>query len=129
MVFSWFGTEMNRIGPIILLISFVCLMFSDCGNDRGSYTEKNKLSGSSRDSLILVIKGRSGESVFEITRRLFYVDYVKSTSGIYIKAIDSVTSGGKYAWIYSVNDSVGQMAANEYITHDSDIIKWHYRKL
>jgi Domain of unknown function (DUF4430) len=82
----------------------------------------------STDSLIISLKGESGKSVFEITRAGHKVDFLNSPAGVFVKAIDSLESGYYYGWIYSVNDTFGQIASDRFVTKDGDIIKWHFRK-
>jgi len=74
------------------------------------------------------MNGVDGKSVFEITKEQHEVEYIESAVGMFVQAIDSVEIGTDYGWLYSVNDSMGQVASDKYITDDSDIIKWHYRK-
>jgi len=80
------------------------------------------------DSVVIDLFGQEGKSVFEITEKKHKVEYLESAAGKFVHAIDSLEIGSKYGWMYSVNDSMGQVASDKYITHDSDIVKWHFRK-
>ena len=80
------------------------------------------------DSLAITLIGVEGKSVYEITKEQQEVESVESAVGMFVHAIDSIEIGSEYGWMYSVNDSMAQVASDKYITNDSDIIKWHYRK-
>jgi hypothetical protein len=80
------------------------------------------------DSIILELTGKDGRSVFEITIEKHQLDFIESAVGNFIKSIDSVEINHAYGWMYSVNDTMGTVASDKYITNDSDIVKWHYRK-
>jgi len=80
------------------------------------------------DSLVISLQGVEGKSVFEITKEQHQVESIGSTVGEFVHTIDSIEVGSDYGWMYSVNDSMGQVASDKYITNDSDIIKWHFRK-
>ncbi|MCP4703748.1 MAG: DUF4430 domain-containing protein [candidate division Zixibacteria bacterium] len=115
----------NGLAITCILIMLMLITFS-CGNEE-DYLSENK-SNNSSDSLVIELVGFTGKSVFEITTEKYDVDHVESSAGIFVKAIDSIVSTRKYAWIFSVNDSFVPVGSNDYITNDTDVIKWHYRK-
>ncbi len=114
----------NSVVLVLLLIPVIlgCAGKSDPADNSGADTT------ASPDSVIISIKGETGKSVFEITRANHKVDFLDSPAGVFVKAIDSLESGYYYGWIYSVNDTVGQVASDRFITKDGDIIKWYFRK-
>jgi len=117
-----------------LLLCFViaCLIFTFGGcsdTDTNSKTESmDKTDSTPVDSLVIVLAGQEGKSVFEITEQEHELDYIPSIAGNFIQAIDSIEISSKYGWLFSVNDSMGGVASDKYITKDGDVIKWHYRK-
>ncbi|SYZ74517.1 exported hypothetical protein [Candidatus Zixiibacteriota bacterium] len=117
-----FGKKI-KFGALILLI--VLLAVSGCGKRR--FHDKGAKAAPT-DSLVVTVKGENGTSVFDLTARDHKIDYIETSSGIFIKGIDSVESNFQYGWLYSVNDSVAQVAADKYLTSDGDTIKWHFRK-
>ncbi len=115
----------NGLAISCILIMLLLITLS-CGNDDGYLSEKK--GNISIDSLVIELAGFTGKSVFEITTEEHEVDHVESSAGIFVKAIDSIASTRKFAWIFSVNDSFIPVGSNDYITNDTDVIKWHYRK-
>nr|MBN2278613.1 DUF4430 domain-containing protein [candidate division Zixibacteria bacterium] len=103
-------------------------IFIACGKSEKGERDNTVGTNQPTDSLILVLEGQEGKSVLEVTLENHKVDYIKSIDGSFVNAIDSVEVGIKYGWMYSVNDSMGQVASDKYITHDGDTVKWHYRK-
>ena len=110
------------VGAILFLLGCV-----GCGNENKT-DSADKTNAAPVDSLVIVLKGQTGQSVFEITQREHAVNYISSIDGNFVEAIDSIDINSKYGWMYSVNDTMGQVASDKYITNDGDIIKWHYRK-
>lgn len=106
--------------PLIILIVF-------CGNNQQS-GENRTGERPAVDSLVIEFSGQTGVSIFDLTRKGYEVEYISGSMGIFLKSIDSVSSNGNFNWLCSVNDSFVQIAVDAYITNDTDIIKWHYRK-
>ena len=109
-------------GVMILLVIF--LIF--CSNEKES--KESPDNNRSADSLIIELSGRTGVSIFDLTQEAYKVEYVGTPMGIFVKSIDSVPSNGNFGWLCSVNDSFVQIAVDAYITDDTDVIKWHYKK-
>ncbi|UCD18166.1 MAG: DUF4430 domain-containing protein [Candidatus Zixiibacteriota bacterium] len=80
------------------------------------------------DSIVIELVGQTGVSVFEITARSHIMDYDESSAGVFVRAIDSIEAGAGFWWRYSVNDTLGQVACDKYITHDGDRIRWYFGK-
>ena len=116
-------TQMNRLLSLCALFLAV-----SCGCD----SRKSELSETDQlvtDSLIIEMAGIEGKSVFEISDDNHELDYVESSMGVFVKGIDSISSNRSYIWLISVNDTMITTSIDKYIARDSDIIKWHYRKL
>lgn len=117
----------NRYNIFILVVLLIPVII--CCTGKSSTREKSGADrADSPDSLIITLAGQTGQSVFEITRAVHKVDFLDSPAGVFVKAIDSLESGYYYGWIYSVNDTVGRIASDRFITKDGDLIKWHFRK-
>lgn len=82
----------------------------------------------SPDSLVIEYAGADSVTVFDLLCADHKVDYQATASGVFVKGIDSIPSGDGYFWIYSVNDSISQVAADRYMTASTDRIKWHFRR-
>lgn len=85
-------------------------------------------SAETQDSLVVELRGQTGKTVFDITQEKYCINYKKMPGGIFVKAIDSIESNGNFAWVYSVNGIMAQVASDKYITNDTDEIIWHFRK-
>jgi hypothetical protein len=107
-------------------IIFGLIMLSQCGTKEKGDAGTDKTAA--RDSLVIELKGLNGKSVFEIVAASHQVNFIPSEAGNFVSGIDSVESGYHYGWLYSVNDTMGLVASDRYITKDGDRIKWHFRK-
>ena len=112
-----------------LLTAFIFLgifMFAQCGTKEKDSTGAGK--NAAIDSLVIELNGLNGKSVFDIVAADHKVDFIPSEAGNFVTAIDSVESGYRYGWLYSVNDTMGLVASDRHITKNGDRIKWHFRK-
>lgn len=99
-----------------------------CGSGSSGGRQASPDRAAGNDSLIIELTGVDGKTVFEITQEHHQLKYIESPVGNFIEAIDSISVNGDYSWNYSVNDSIGQVASDKFITRNGDRIKWHYRK-
>jgi len=100
-----------------------------CGGDGDRETDRSDLESVPQDSLVITLQGQAGQTVFGLTAESHHLDYAESSAGILVKGIDGIHASRTHAWLYSVNDTMGRVAADKYTTGNSDIVKWHYRKL
>ncbi|PWB74367.1 hypothetical protein C3F09_04005 [candidate division GN15 bacterium] len=116
-------------------VTLLCVVLSlSCGsqqsgkNDQG--TEKNLASQSpGRDSLTIELTGADSVSVFVLLQRSHQVDSWSTAMGVFVNGIDSVKNGRRAVWIYSVNDSLPDIASDRRLTRAGDKVVWHYRLL
>ena len=80
-----------------------------------------------RDSLVIEFVGRDLVSVFDLLTADHEVDHYATAMGAFVRAIDSVENSSTACWIYTVNDSMVDLASDRYVTVDNDQVKWHYR--
>jgi len=80
------------------------------------------------DSLIIELTGRDSVSVFDLLRESHQVDFMSSTMGVFVKGVDSVYPEEHASWMYSVNDSMGKIASDQFMTGDGDRVRWHLRR-
>ena len=114
---------------ILIIIAVLALFAAGCSKtDEAKIVEKPPTE-EPYDSLTVELRGVDSLTVFEILTSSHQVDYATTASGVFIKAIDSVENSGDFYWIYSVNDSMAQVAADRYIATEGDIICWHYRRM
>ncbi|MFZ5980543.1 MAG: DUF4430 domain-containing protein [Candidatus Zixiibacteriota bacterium] len=108
------------------------LSLVSCGGEKtGNDDPKNQTETEpvATDSLVIELTGIDSLSVFEILRASHPVEYQSSFQGVFVTAIDSVSGGGGYFWVYEVNDSAATVACDKYLTRNGDRIKWYFRKM
>jgi hypothetical protein len=113
---------------IVLALGFL----SSCGGQGESPPMDRQPAGESaapavRDSLVIELAGRDSVSVFDLLLADHEVDHYATAMGAFVRAIDSLENSSTACWIYTVNDSMADIASDRYITTDSDSVKWHYR--
>ena len=109
----------------------LCTLLLSCGQtEKGPKSEPQSTQGAPpRDSLTIALAGADSTTVFELLTQNYDVDYQSSAMGIFVKGIDSIYADDQYFWVYSVNDTMAQTAADRYVTSDSDRVLWHFRRL
>ena len=109
----------------LLFIFITLFLFINCSqNGNDLQTDVN----TPVDSLIITLVGEDEKSVFDILLESHQVESKSTIIGNIVISIDSLKSSYDYFWLYSVNDSMPDIAADKYLTKDGDIIKWHFRK-
>ncbi len=81
-----------------------------------------------QDSLTIELEGSDSLSVFEILKLNHNVTTKSSAMGKFVTGIDSVQMGKGYFWVYTVNDTVPQIACDKMNVKKTDYIKWYFRK-
>lgn len=81
------------------------------------------------DSLVIALQGVDSINVLELLLLTHEVDYLTTAGGAFVRSIDSVHGTDDFVWIYSVNDTMPNMAADRYVTGGSDTVKWHFRRI
>lgn len=110
-----------------LLFAVFLFLLSSCGE---SADESGRTgSRAALDSVVIELAGVDSVSVFELTRRDYTVIYESSRFGVFVKAIDGQHMGNDHFWVFTVNDTVQNVAADKYITRDGDAVKWHLRRV
>ncbi len=121
--------------PYSLLVVLVALLTIACSCNEQTETDQTTSAADSLtapapdDSLIIEMQGADSQTVFEILQATHKIEFVSTATGVFVKSIDSIENSSSCFWIYSVNDSMAQVAADEYTTAKGDIIKWHFRKM
>lgn len=81
------------------------------------------------DSIVVELNGLDSMTVLDLLKASHQVEYQSTMSGAFVTAVDSVTNDTDHSWLYSVNDSMAQMACDKYVTAPGDRVKWHFRKI
>ena len=90
-------------------------------------TVKNIDLADAADSLILEMVGVDSMTVFDILSQQHDVKHMSSLKGAYVTGIDDIVNEEGYFWMYSVNQEMGEVACDKYVTKKGDQIRWHYR--
>lgn len=122
--------NLNSVKPYLpfLILVLLAVGFWDCSTKSSENARSLPDKSGQIDSVVVELGGRNGQSVFALTKDSHNLKYMGSSAGVFVSAIDGLESGHDYGWIYSVNDSIGQVASDHFITRDGDRIKWHFRK-
>jgi hypothetical protein len=129
---------MNTIGsflytayPIALLLT---VFLPGCSKEKSKSTADNIRSNISRpstaidrDSLFYGLIADDSTTVFDLTVKNYMVEYEKSGFDYFVFSINTVDQGDDYFWVYAVNDTMGQVAANNRKIGRGDRVVWHYR--
>ena len=129
--------KIDQFRTIALLVT-VLLTFLLCSCDSKTKKESDQRqseAGNSMalspppDSVVIELAGADSQTVFDLLKDGHEVEYKSSVMGIFVTAIDSIENSARAYWIYSVNDSVPQVACDKYVTKNGDVVKWHFRKM
>jgi len=105
-----------------------------CGSNSNDAEKTSNLSDTTkpataidRDSLFYKLVAEDSTTVFDLTVKKYFVEYETTTGGNFVYSINSIDQGNDYFWVYAVNDTMGQVAANNRKIGPGDRIVWHYR--
>ena len=111
----------------ITLIALVMISLLTVSNCTKNETEQKTQDFVVQDSLIIINYGVDSMNVLEILQQNHDVNTVSSGLGTFVKGIDNIENSSEAFWLYSVNDTIGDRASDNFITKSGDVIKWHYR--
>ena len=124
-------SQLTWLIPVLIILSLAV----SCGsNEDGNTTARNEasrdsVSGAASDSVVIELVGINSTTVFELLRERHQVEFKSSALGVFVTAIDSVENSSGAYWIYTVNDSVPQVACDKCMIQNGDTVKWHFRKM
>ena len=119
---------------MLLILSALLLCSCDSKTENESALKQSEAVDSTAlspppDSVVIELAGADSQTVFGLLKDGHEVEYKSSVMGIFVTAIDSIENSAGSFWIYSVNDSVPQVACDKYVTKNGDVVKWHFRKM
>jgi hypothetical protein len=118
-----------------ILIFIVCVLVLSiaCSNqDKTKDPAKDQSTQTvapSVDSLTITLTARDSITVLNLLLETHKVDYWSTVAGVFVKGIDSVENGPRTFWVFSVNDTMPNIASDKVMAHKGDRIIWHFRKL
>jgi hypothetical protein len=77
-------------------------------------------------ALIIPLPDTSAISVFDLLRSDHEVEYDSSSSGVFVKSIDSTPNTRSAYWLYFVNDTAATMASDKYMLRGGEKVEWRY---
>jgi len=108
-----------------LLISLLA-----CAGDNQSSERTDTGAAATRsDSVVVELAGIDSLTVLDLLLTTHEVDYRPSVAGAFVTSIDSLENSSDCSWVYSVNDTMAQVACDKYITSNGDRVKWHFRRM
>lgn len=112
----------------ILVISFTLIALASIlsGCSLKSASNDTSLSEVSQ-SKIINLNGEEGKSVYDLLKAQNQVEASDSSFGVMIKSINGLASNDKEFWLYSVNGTPAEVAADKYISKTGDQIVWEYK--
>ncbi len=111
------------------------LTLAGCGQQAEDQSQQKSSSvediprGTYVDSVVIELAGIDSQTVFDLLKDGHEVAYKSSAMGVFVTAIDSIENSASAYWIYSVNDSVPQVACDKYVTKSGDVVKWHFQEM
>lgn len=124
-----------NLAILSLLVLTTILVFAACSgadkDDSAKVSRKDKPGANnlSYDSLTVELQGMDSLTVLEVLTQTHQVDCINTAAGVFVRGIDSVYGSDDYFWLYSVNDSMPQVAADRCLTRSGDVVKWHFRRI
>jgi hypothetical protein len=118
--------DMTR--QLFIWTSLVACVLTSCG-DKGQKDPVDISVPSGVDSMVISLAGRDSVNVLDLLKETHTVRSWGTVMGTYVESIDSFKNGSTVFWIYSVNDSVPQIASDKWVTRNGDRVAWHFRKL
>jgi hypothetical protein len=125
---------LNRTALVAAILMLAAVGLISCKGKKAesagaAQTTPSETTPPGSDSLTIVLAGRDSVSVFDLLRESHKVDYFSTAAGTFVKGIDSLETGSRVFWIYSVNGKMPEIASDKWITKAGDQVVWHYRKL
>jgi PBP1b-binding outer membrane lipoprotein LpoB len=124
-------TQSLRLLGILFVIAL--LIISGCSKKQEAEPEVETTAvepageESYKDSLIIEMASKDSISVYDLLGKNHELETKNTATGIFIIAIDSVKNSEGMFWVYSVNDEMGQIASDNFMTKPGDIVRWHFR--
>ena len=115
--------NLNKI--FILIFIILSIIFTACSQPKQEVADTDT---NYHDSLIIELAGSDSLSVLEILKQNHKVTTKATALGEFVTGIDSISISDGYFWLFTVNDTMSQIACDKMIVNKSDYIKWYFRK-
>jgi hypothetical protein len=125
----------GRISEFLLSLITIGMMLAGCSQSKDAQSADSSgrldslATGQPEDSIVIWLVGTDSATAFHLLLQSHRVDYSATAGGVFVRGIDTVSNSSDFFWIYSVNDSVPQVACDRYHVSDGDTVRWHYRRV
>jgi hypothetical protein len=113
------------------LLAMVGVLLTACGGADTPESTAGKAgeADSGDDSITIVQYGHDSVTVLDLLLEQHTADVQHTERGAFVSGIDGIASGSGAFWLYSVNDTMGSVAADQRRVGQGDVVTWHLRKV
>ena len=122
-------------GPAVFLcvtIIILTLVIS-CGKKQSDQSSANATNLASvmadKDSVTIPLVGQDSVTVFDLLKQSHQIDSWPTALGRFVNGIDSFKNSAHAFWVYSVNDTMPDIASDKRFTRAGDKVIWHFRRV
>lgn len=116
----------RRAAVVLLLLS---ALLSACGTDTPEPAARDRgPDAKAEDSVTIVLYGHDSLTVLDLLLEKHTADVRYTDRGAFVAGIDGIAGGSGAYWLYSVNDTMGSVAADQRQVAAGDVVTWHLRK-
>lgn len=120
---------MRQALPVLLTLSLLAFSLGCSKKEQAQPNSgRDTTASASADSLVIDLTGQDSVTVFDLLARSHQVESRSTALGKFVVGIDSVANSSLASWLYSVNDTMPQVAADKLVTRTGDRVTWHFRR-
>ena len=82
---------------------------------------------SSAQTSVITYDGEEGRTVYDLLKSKYQVEASESSFGVMVNSINGLKATSTKFWLYSVNGTQLDVAADQYKTHNTDKVTWEYK--
>lgn len=113
--------------PLMLVLALTLSTFTGCGKKEPSSKAAAAGAVAALDKVSIQLVGVDGVSPLELLQRSHRVYFRGTPMGTFVRGIDSLMADAQASWVFSVNDTMPQVAADKMVTRNGDKVVWHLR--
>jgi len=112
---------------IVIIIAILAVVAGGWGTWTITNATQTKQSVSSEAERVISYDGEEGKSAYEILKSKYEVEATEGSFGVMVSSINGLKATTTEFWLYSVNGTQPDVAADKYQTHAGDKITWDYK--
>lgn len=78
---------------------------------------------------VVTYSGQDGQNALDLLKAHHQVAAQQYSVGSYVTTIDGISAPPNYYWAFSVNGQPSQVGAGQYVTHNSDTLRWQLQRI